>query len=56
MTDVAYVVVLSCLTSLFSWFGMHTWQYALNLEQYEIAQQLRNKMTEVSQSSLPAFM
>lgn len=23
------------------------WQYALNLEQYDIAQQLRNKLTEV---------
>jgi hypothetical protein len=34
---------------------VHVWQHALNLEQYETAQQLRNKLTEVS-PLYPAYM
>ena len=41
------------LISLFIFLGLeYAWQYALNLEQYEIAQQLRNKLTEVSPLNL----
>lgn len=38
--------VLTTLTDLAHWCVLK-WQYALNLEQYDIAQQLREKLTEV---------
>lgn len=36
-----------CYTNIILFLGNVKWQCALNLEQYEIAQQLRNKLTEV---------
>lgn len=35
-----------CQSNVLGCLGMY-WQYALNMEEYDIAQQLRNKLTEV---------
>ena len=39
----AFMVLCS---QIFFFFGIK-WQFALNMEEYEIAQQLRDKLTEV---------